>query len=667
MTIRELQAEPDLHRRHVTKSGAAIGVEVALTELSFRGRPAVLGVVTEVPIDPDRRFRLLVEHSADGISLLGADGIVTYMSPGAERILGLEPGELVGTPARANMHPEDEIGATGPRPGETKVVTNRARHRDGSYRWIESISTNLTHDPAVRAIVANFRDITTRHDAELLMRRSEENFRRLIERSPSATFVHRDGRFLYVNPAAVAMLGYQHQTDLIGHDVLELIHPGDHELARDRLSRTAIDSAPAEARMIRADGSVAILEGQTTLLEFDGKPTQVAVAHDITQRRELYAKMALADRLLSVGTLAAGVAHEINNPLAYVMANLALLGKELPKLLAGDRPPHVERAELESMLADAREGAARVSAIVRDLRALSRPEDDRRTAVDVASALSLSTRMANNEIRHRARLVEHCDPQLPQVAANASRLGQVFLNLLVNAAHAIEPGRADRNEIRIRARADVEHVIVEIEDTGAGIAPDVIDRIFDPFFTTKPAGVGTGLGLSISHQIIQSIGGSIAVTSTLGVGTTFRIALPIAAVAVEAPRAPARMRVEPTRTRLLLIDDEAAVGRSMRLLLAPAFDVVAVTSARAGLDKLAAGEPFDVIVCDLMMPEMTGADLYAELASSWPQYARRIVFISGGAFTDDARQFVDSLTTPYLEKPFTEQALRDAIAELRRP
>ena len=340
---------------------------------------------------------------------------------------------------------------------------------------------------------------------------------------------------------------------------------------------------------------------------------------------------------------------------------MALLERELPKLLAGERSPRFEPAELGRMLADASEGAARVSAIVRDLRALSRPEDDQRGAVDVADALALSIRMATNEIRHRARIVMALDDELPRVAANASRLGQVFLNLLVNAAHAIEPGRADSNEIRIRARTEAEHVIVEIEDTGAGITPAVVERIFDPFFTTKPAGVGIGLGLAISHQIIRSIDGTISVTSTVGVGTTFRIRIPVARED-NRPRVLEPPRIATKVSRVLVIDDEAAVGRSIRQLLAPDVDVVTVTRAREALRELETGERFDAIVCDLMMPEMSGVELHAELLRSWPAYANRIVFVTGGAFTQDARGLVETLTTPFLEKPFSEQDLRLALA-----
>jgi len=274
--------------------------------------------------------------------------------------------------------------------------------------------------------------------------------------------------------------------------------------------------------------------------------------------------------------------------------------------------------------------------------------------------LAQSIKMTLNEMRHRARVVQSF-AEVPPVRANASRLGQVFLNLLVNAAHAIEDGRVDANEIRIRVTREGIHVIVEIEDTGVGIPTSVLPRIFDPFFTTKPAGVGIGLGLSICDRIIESFGGTITVTSRVGFGSTFRVALPIAAqlplaLAAEPPPPP-----QP-RSRILMIDDEAAVGRSIRLLLAPDHEVINVTRALDALARLDAGEAFDMILCDVMMPEMNGIELFAQLQLRFPAYTRRVVFMTGGAFTSQARDALEALGAPRLEKPFSEVELRKKIA-----
>jgi PAS domain S-box-containing protein len=735
-----------LFARHWTKSGQAIEVELEISRVVFGGRLVSLVVATDVTgvREIERRVRLHAEHSREGIAVTAADGRVAYMSPGGERLLGVSPGEMVGELATHRIHPDDLASMPPLGPGETVTVVHRSRRNDGTWQWIEGTTTNLTHDPAVRGWVSNFRDVGKRvdtertlvetrrrfeyllsataavtysaradvnfgatfistnvrdvlgwepsrytdedgfwlsnihpedrarveaglgelfahgahsfeyrsrhadgryrwmHDESRLVRddagkpneivgymvditerkraeeslaRSEANFRVLAERSPTIMMVHRDGNIVYMNPAGIAMLGYRSLEEVVGMPIIDLVHPDDRASVTTRMAHTAKHGggAPGEARMRRRDGTYVIADGEGFVLDFDGLPSHVVVGSDVTERRELFARMALADRLVSVGTLAAGVAHEINNPLAYVSSNLELLGRELPRLLAGEAS-HLSREEIAELLKDAREGAARVGAIVRELRALSR-SDDAPGAVDIAAVLASCIKIAHNEIRHRARIVSDVEDKLPPATGTASRLGQVFLNLLVNAAHAIREGHAEANEIRVRAYSvpATREVAVEIEDTGAGIPPNVLGRIFDPFFTTKPVGVGTGLGLSISHEIVRSYGGSITVDSTPGAGSTFRVVLPVAvaqpALVSDAPAADAAVTA-----RVLVIDDEHAVGRSIALLLSPEYDVTCVTRAKEALAKLTAGERFDAIVCDLMMPEMTGIDFYQHLA-----------------------------------------------------
>jgi CheY-like chemotaxis protein len=273
--------------------------------------------------------------------------------------------------------------------------------------------------------------------------------------------------------------------------------------------------------------------------------------------------------------------------------------------------------------------------------------------------------MAHNELRHRARVVEvYADP-LPLVEADASKLGQVFLNLLLNAAQAIAEGRVDHNEVRVRALADVRGVVVEIEDTGIGIPHELMPRIFDPFFTTKALGAGTGLGLSISHQIVRSMGGEITAESTPGRGSTFRVTLPaVTAQVVTTPVASEDTQL--FAARVLLIDDEVAVGRALRLLLAPENDVIPVTSGLDALSRLTSGERFDAILCDLMMPDISGIELYDRVTRVAPECTERIIFMTGGAFTPQARDFLAKLDRPHLDKPFTEGQVRRAIERVMR-
>ncbi|GAC1596636.1 MAG: hypothetical protein NVS4B10_05780 [Myxococcales bacterium] len=300
--------------------------------------------------------------------------------------------------------------------------------------------------------------------------------------------------------------------------------------------------------------------------------------------------------------------------------------------------------------------------IVRDLKLFSRTDAGPQGPADVNRVLESSINIAYNEIRHRARLVKDLS-RVPEVQASESRLGQVFLNLIINAAQAIDPGDAKNNEVRLITRVEGKRVIVEVRDTGCGIPAALQKTIFDPFFTTKPAGVGTGLGLAICHSIVSELGGELTVVSAPGKGSTFSVALPVAVEAADAEPSPAPPPTAKAgkRASLLVVDDEASVGTSIRRALSAEHDVVPVTSARAALDLLGRGERFDTVLCDLMMPDMTGMDLHRALLRIEPTLAQGMIFMTGGVFTSAAQQFLDHMPNQRIEKPFEVQNLRAIV------
>jgi signal transduction histidine kinase len=393
------------------------------------------------------------------------------------------------------------------------------------------------------------------------------------------------------------------------------------------------------------------------------------------EHRELQARVAQTDRLTSLGTLAAGVAHEINNPLAYVLLDVDFARAELAQLL-GDSVDARAR-EVALALDRVSEGAGRIRDIVRGLKTFSRPESEVLAPLQVGRVLDASLAMMENEIRHRARLVKEIEP-VPEVVANEGQLGQVFLNLLLNAVQALPEGRAEQNEIRVVVRSPTaDHVLVEVRDNGVGIPASVQERVFEPFFTTKPVGVGTGLGLSICHGIVTSFGGTLSVESQPGHGSVFRVELPAAKSAVDAPaRVRAARPALPSPTaggRVLVIDDEPVVCSSLARLLAGEGVVVTLGSAREALERIESGERFEVLLCDLMMPGMDAPALYDELCKVAPAQAQRMVFMSGGAFTARARDFLERVPNARVDKPFDTAALRVlvrarmALPELRDP
>ena len=376
--------------------------------------------------------------------------------------------------------------------------------------------------------MCSFTDLTFARYEEEERQRTEVNFRTLIERTPDAMAVYQKDSVSYANPRMVDLLGYDRAADLLGHSPIDFVFPDDRALV-DRRMRTfsarGLEGPPAEERFKRRDGSPVPVEVTTIPIFFDGAPATLVHARNLSERKRLEAQVVMADRLASVGRLAAAVGHEINNPLAYVMANLDLALERLaePDVSAPDR-----LADIVEMLREAREGADRVRHIVRDLKVFSRGETEERTRVDPRRVLDSCVNMARGEIRQRAKLVKRYG-ETPPVLANEARLGQVLLNLLVNAAHAIPEGDPESHEISVATRCDDRgRVIIEVRDTGAGIPDDVKRRIFEPFFTTKGAGRGSGLGLSICQSIVTALGGEITFESQIGRGTAFHVILPAA-------------------------------------------------------------------------------------------------------------------------------------------
>ncbi|HEY6034795.1 MAG TPA: ATP-binding protein, partial [Kofleriaceae bacterium] len=313
---------------------------------------------------------------------------------------------------------------------------------------------------------------------------------------------------------------------------------------------------------------------------------------------------------------------------------------------------------------DAAEGAERVRKIVGGLRSFSRSEKEQRTAQDVAEVLRGAARLASNEIRHRAQLVWELET-VPRVSADEGRLAQVFLNLIVNAAQAIPEGRSDENRITLRTSTDARgRAVIEIADTGSGMSPEVVAHAFDPFFTTKDIGSGTGLGLSICHGIITSLGGEIVLDTTPGRGTTVRVCLPACAAPSPAPVPPPKESSALPRSRVMVVDDDPQVAQMMGRLLRKEHDVTVASCGREALDHVEAGAWFDVIVSDVMMPNMTGLELLDELVRVAPVQARRLIFLSGGVFAPETRARLDELGTLQLEKPVDARELRAAIAQV---
>jgi PAS domain S-box-containing protein len=591
----------------------------------------------------------------------------------------------------AEAHPPDlvlmDIKLKGPMDGIETAARLHDKHRTAIvYLTSHSDETTLTRAKLTNPFGYVLKPFTDRelrmcievalskHDLESRLIAGERWFSTTL-RSIGDAVVATDERqvITFMNAAAETLTGWQ-TSDAAGRKLGDVVHLVDHDnrplpgLVVDGRGVSFAAMLPHGSEIVSKSGRRFPIDDTASVIRDDRGVVlgSVVVFRDITDRVKIEKRLAFSERLAALGTMAAELAHEINNPLAYVTLNVTYVLDALatggPEGAAAFRPMPEDVAELRKALQEASEGCASVRKIVQDMRRFARVENGARTLVDLPDVLNAAARMTANAIRHHA-LLRFVYGTTPFVEADEGQLIQVFTNLLVNAYHALGDRNSSDHEIRIVTFTEEGgRAVVEVHDTGCGIPRENLSGVFDPFFTTKKADEGTGLGLSICQRIVTDLGGRITVDSEVGRGSTFRVVLPPASRRREEPESPRAGPSSPKRGRVLVVDDEVAVGAALGRVLQREHTVVVETDAREALARLAK-EDFDVIFCDLMMPAMSGVEFYETLASSKPAAARRIVFMTGGAFTARSRTFLASVANISIAKPFDVETLRAVIRD----
>ena len=477
----------------------------------------------------------------------------------------------------------------------------------------------------------------------------EERYRALFEQAGDGIVVFREDRvILDANSAFCAMHGYA-RDELLGMQIGALMGDADY------IDRMSVGATLARGEVFRGERMAKRRDGTTFQVETSvkalGSGVRLAVVRDVGERNRLRATMEQNERLLALGRLARGVAHEINNPLSYVVLSF----DEIERVLGRN-----DVTAAQTAIGRARDGAERIRRIVRNLGAFGRGDEEAIEPVDLRSMLTSALNLTESVLKARARVVT--DFRAEHAAkANAHRLGQVAVNLLVNAADAIGEGAPDRNEVCVATRDEGDRVVFSVRDSGSGIDRETLSRVFDPFFTTKPVGEGTGLGLSIAHGIVTQVGGTLDVESEPGKGATFTVRLPVWRAGAPSLRAPATTIRAPERPRrrVLVVDDEEHI----RTVLAHALDGDDVTLASGAFEAAAIcrDHDFDCILCDVTMPEGDGADMLAALREQGRGAERHLVFMSGGAYSPRAEALLARAENPHLDKPFDFAAIYAAI------
>lgn len=375
-----------------------------------------------------------------------------------------------------------------------------------------------------------------------------------------------------------------------------------------------------------------------------------------SHHRKLHQQLSTRERLATVGAMAASIAHEINSPLASVSGNVAVVLDEVRELEQRGALASEDVEELLRALGEAKESAARVATVVRDLVMLARDRDEHATSVDVRQAVAVATRLVRGEIRQRARLEIDVAPNLV-VHADEPRVVQVLVHLLREAIESLPDDRPDRHEILIRARHENGTVAIEVHDSGKAPTEEGRERAFEPFFSLR--GGGSALGLSVCQDLLQALDGRLLVLASPLGGACFRTELP--ATARGGPTLPPAL---PTLRRVLVVDDEPMMCAVVARMLRRTCRVTTFTDAREALASVLRGDAYDAVLCDVMMPGMSGIEFLEELGRAAPALARRTGFLTAGAFTDRTRAFLHAEGRHWVDKPVDIPTLTGLVDRL---
>jgi two-component system NtrC family sensor kinase len=600
------------------------------------------------------RCRRVIETTSDAVVITNRRRAIAFANPAAHALFGFPDSRLIGmrvadiVPAEVREDvAERETAALGGIPQQYETVVLRA---DGECRAVSVSTAPLREgyegggEREITGVVASLRDITNERRASDAVARSEARYQRLVETAPDPIFtVDLEGRFTSVNRAFENALGRARE-ELVGASFADVLSGSERQLARELLDdTTAGRRAQAEIRYRDASGELCTGSVTATPVVEDGEICGcLGIIRDVTGERRLADQLLQREKLAAVGQLVSGVAHELNNPLAGVLAFAQLL----------ESAPGSAEEQREAIRAIHKE-AKRAAKIVSNLLLFARERDPERTRTDLNAVMTDALELRRYVLRtQQVEVVMELDPSLPAVWADPFQLQQVILNLITNAEYALK-GVEHEKQLTLRTWFADNRVCASVADNGTGIEAEVIDRVFNPFFTTKEVGEGTGLGLSISHGIIRQHGGHIGVESVVGKGATFTVDLPLSPLANTRPESgPAGSRRVSGSSSFLIVDDEPSIRRALaRYLTREGHSVDTASSGEEALSRLAARR-YDAILLDLRMPDTAGYAVFERLRADDPEHAARVVFVTGDAENESARSFLRDAERPFVSKPF---------------
>jgi len=638
--LERLITRPDGSQVHVSCSvvplwdgaGQVVGSVVSYTDISAR-------VEAENSLRRrEQHFRALVERSSDAIALIDTQAVILYASPSCEEALGYSQSEFVGIQGFSLVHPDDlervlaDFRHSLEEPSRVAQQMIRLRAKDGEYRFIDAVLSNHLNDPAVSALVVNFRNVTDREQTTAALRASEERYRDLFEHNVAGVFrTSLDGTILECNDACARMFGFEAGAELIGRSSLEFYFtPEDRKHLLDQVESSG-SAESVEVRMCRRDRTpIWVLENVTRRQKGTAPPYLEGTLIDITARKIAEEQLQQSRKLEALGQLAGGVAHDFNNLLTVILGNLSLAQSALPS----DHP-------VRKFLRDTERAAGRAADLTSQLLGFARRRAVYLETISLDGIVDEVARLLRRTIDPRINLEMHCDSKLWTVDGDSGQLQSVLLNLCLNARDAmpeggsltVEAGNTFVDESQAAGVQDArvgEFVCLKVKDTGCGMSPEIKRRIFESFFTTKGPGKGTGLGLAMTFGVVQQHRGWIECDSEPGAGTCFRIYLPRSKHS-KVYSAPADATPKVGTETILLVDDESMVRTlAATILKAHGYSVV---EAEDGEQALKAYQDqngaIDLVILDMRMPRLSGRETFLRLKQIDPKV--RVIMSSGYA------------------------------------
>jgi len=604
----------------------------------------------------------IVAALPDAVVVTATDRRVLATNEAGAALLGWDANDVAGQLIADAVSPaehahvaarEDKVLAGEPQRYETKIIN----HRTGEERDVAVSSGPFRVNGELIGTVATLRDITDPKRAADTLARSEARYRHLVESASDAIVtLDANGRFTTVNHAAENISGYKRE-ELVGQWFAPMLPDDDLPKALGHFQQAlAGETGLFETQFYRKDGETRIISVTYSTPQKDEEV--LCLIRDVTDQKMLQEQLIQSEKMSAIGQLVSGVAHELNNPLAGISAFAQLL-------LAEKRFPPDQRTAAETIYSEAR----RASRIVQNLLTFARQHKAEKVQTSINQVLDDTLELRGYELRVRGIDVRReYDESLPDTMADAHQLQQVFLNLITNAEQAMEQRDGHHHRLTVRTRRNADTIRIEVEDTGAGIPANLVERIFNPFFTTKPTGSGTGLGLSISLGIVREHEGRIWAENPPSGGARFIVEIPVTVPRTSGEHAAlapvAQLGID--NLRVLVVDDEASVRVSLqRYLAGKGHEVETTASGEDALSRLKISK-YDAVIVDMRMPDLSGEQLFERLRSNDPSHAERVIFTTGDLVNEQMRRFLDGTGRPCVPKPFEFSSFDQALPAARR-